>query len=142
VIERVRAILLTPVDTLLLIKRIRPGIPAYWVFPGGGVESSDTSLEAALEREIREEIAGDAEILGLFHSIERSDQRELFYLARIGQWSFEDRTGPEFSETGRGEYQLEEVPLTPEAIGGLNLKPDEMGVLLRGAIDRGDIFSS
>jgi 8-oxo-dGTP pyrophosphatase MutT (NUDIX family) len=141
VIERVRAILVTPAGTLLLIKRMRPGIPAYWVFPGGGVEPTDATREAALDREIREEIAGDAEILDLFHSIERSGELELFYLATIGQWSFDDRTGPEFTEAGRGEYHLEEVPLTSEAIEGLNVKPDEVGVLLRGAIDRGDLIS-
>jgi ADP-ribose pyrophosphatase YjhB (NUDIX family) len=141
VIERVRAILVTPADTLLLIKRIRPGILPYWVFPGGGVEPTDATLEEALDREIREEIAGNAEILGLFHSIERSGERELFYLARIGQWSFDDRTGPEFSVAGRGEYHLDEVPLTSEAIEGVNVKPDEIGVLLRGAIDRGDLFA-
>jgi 8-oxo-dGTP pyrophosphatase MutT (NUDIX family) len=134
VIERVRAILVTPSDTLLLIKRVRPGIPPYWVFPGGGVEPTDATLEAALHREIREELAGDAEIVDLFHTIEKDGEREQFYLARIKAWSFDDKTGPEFGESGRGEYHLEEIPLLVQAIEAVNLKPDEAAVLLRNAI--------
>ena len=139
VFERVRAILITPADNLLLIKRTKPGMPPYWVLPGGGVESTDPNPEAALDREIREEIAGQADILGLFHTVQRDGERELFYLARIRRWSFDDRTGPEFSETGRGEYLLEEVPLTAEALEAVNLKPDEIALFLREAINRGDL---
>jgi 8-oxo-dGTP pyrophosphatase MutT (NUDIX family) len=141
VIERVRAILVTPADTLLLIKRTRPGVPLYWVLPGGGVEPTDASLEAALDREIREEIAGDAEIIGLLHTTDKNGVQERFYLARIRHWSFDDRTGPEFSETGRGEYLLEEVPLTVEALDAVNLKPDEIALLLREAIQQGDLLA-
>ncbi|MBT2452072.1 NUDIX hydrolase [Streptomyces sp. ISL-43] len=46
--ERVRAVLLTENNTMLAIRRNRPGIPVYWVLPGGGVEPSDESRETAL----------------------------------------------------------------------------------------------
>ncbi|MEU2632081.1 NUDIX domain-containing protein [Kitasatospora sp. NPDC007106] len=42
----------------------------YWVIVGGGVENTDTDREAALLREISEEIAGDAEILRLLHQLD------------------------------------------------------------------------
>lgn len=138
-IERVRAILVTPADTMLLIKRVRPGIPPYWVFPGGGVEPTDETLKAALHREIHEELAGHAKVVMPFHVIERDDEREHFYLATIEDWSFDDRNGPEFSEAGRGEYYLDEVPLTVEAIDDLNLKPDEAAALLRDAIVKNEV---
>lgn len=112
--ERVRAVLVTSEDTMLVIRRTKPDIPEYWVLPGGGVEPSDESREAALHREIHEEIAGKADIVRLLHTMESDDERQLFYLARIATWSFEDRTGPEFSAEGRGEYALEEIPLTVE----------------------------
>lgn len=138
-IERVRAVLVTADDTMLVIRRTRPGIPEYWVLPGGGVEPSDASREAALHREIHEEIAGKVAIVRLLHTMESDDERQLFYLAHIATWSFEDRTGPEFSAEGRGEYALEEVPLTLEGLDGIDLKPEEIAHVLRGAISAGTL---
>ncbi|MFD9612015.1 NUDIX domain-containing protein [Streptomyces sp. NPDC059083] len=138
-IERVRAVLVTAGDTMLVIRRTRPGIPVYWVLPGGGVEPGDESREAALHREIHEEIAGKADIIRLLHTLETDDERQLFYLARIATWSFEDRTGPEFSAEGRGEYALEEVPLTLEGLDGIDLKPEEIAHVLRGIIGAGSL---
>lgn len=138
-IERVRAVLVTADDTMLVIRRTRPGIPEYWVLPGGGVEPSDASREAALHREIHEEIAGKADIVRLLHTMETDDERQLFYLARIVTWSFDDRTGPEFSAKGRGEYALEEVPLTLEGLDGIDLKPEEIAHVLRGAVSAGSL---
>ncbi|WP_024761826.1 NUDIX hydrolase [Streptomyces exfoliatus] len=138
-IERVRAVLVTPDDTMLVIRRTRPGIPEYWVLPGGGVEPGDATREAALHREIQEEIAGKPNIVRLLHTMESDDERQLFYLARIATWSFDDRTGPEFSAEGRGEYALEEVPLTLEGLDGIDLKPEEITNVLRGAIGAGSL---
>ncbi|MGX1971730.1 NUDIX hydrolase [Streptomyces kronopolitis] len=137
--ERVRAVLVTVDETMLVIRRTKPGVPVYWVLPGGGVEAHDESREAALHREIHEEIAGKADIVRLLHTLETEDERQLFYLARIVRWSFEDRTGPEFSAEGRGEYALEEVPLTVEGIDGIDLKPEEITHVLRGAIADGTL---
>ncbi|MFD3936148.1 NUDIX domain-containing protein [Streptomyces sp. NPDC058611] len=138
-IERVRAVLVTADDTMLVIRRTKPGIPVYWVLPGGGVEASDESREAALHREIHEEIAGKADIIRLLHTMESDTERQLFYLARITTWSFEDHTGPEFSAEGRGEYALEEIPLTTEGVDGIDLKPEEIAHVLRGAISSGSL---
>ncbi|MFE5710148.1 NUDIX domain-containing protein [Streptomyces sp. NPDC056501] len=133
-IERVRAVLVTADDMMLVIRRTKPGAPVYWVLPGGGVEESDESREAALHREIHEEIAGKADIIRLLHTMESDDERQLFYLARIATRSIEDRTGPEFGAVGRGEYALEEIPLTVEGLDGIDLKPEEIAHVLRGAV--------
>ncbi|MFE2524824.1 NUDIX domain-containing protein [Streptomyces sp. NPDC059382] len=140
-IERVRAVLVTADDTMLVIRRTKPGIPVYWVLPGGGVEAGDESREAALHREIHEEIAGKAEIVRLLHTVESDDERQLFYLARIATWSFDDRTGPEFSAEGRGEYALDEIPLTLAGLDGIDLKPEEIAHVLRGAISAGTLWA-
>ncbi|MFW3460678.1 NUDIX hydrolase [Streptomyces microflavus] len=137
--ERVRAVLVTDDDTMLVIRRTKPGIPEYWVLPGGGVEPSDESREAALHREIHEEIAGKADIVRLLHTMESDDERQLFYLARIATWSFADRTGPEFSAEGRGAYALEEIPLTVEGLDGIDLKPEEIAHVLRDALGDGTL---
>ncbi|MGW2510870.1 NUDIX hydrolase [Streptomyces scopuliridis] len=135
--QRVRAVLITPTNTMLAIKRIRPGLPEYWVLPGGGVEADDESLEAALHREVREEIAGRAEITGLLRTLESDDEQQFFYLARITQWNFDERSGPEFSRDDRGEYLLEEVPLTAEGLDAINLKPEEITDEIRRALNEG-----
>ncbi|MGW5394926.1 NUDIX hydrolase [Streptomyces sp. NPDC003952] len=138
-IERVRAVLVTADDTMLVIRRTKPGTPVYWVLPGGGIEEGDASREAALHREIHEEIAGKADIVRLLHTMESDDERQLFYLARITTWSFEDRTGPEFSAEGRGEYALEEIPLTAEGLDRIDLKPEEIAHALRRSIASGTL---
>ncbi|MFJ4669543.1 NUDIX hydrolase [Kitasatospora purpeofusca] len=140
--HRVRAVLLTPNNTMLLIKRLRPGIDPYWVVVGGKIEPTDAGPEDALLREVREEIAGEAEILSLLHTVETADERQDFYLATVDKWSFEDRTGPEFSQEGRGEYLLEEIPLTGEAIDAINLLPREIAVVLRAAVERGELLAA
>lgn len=137
--ERVRAVLVTPDGTMLVIRRTRPGVPVYWVLPGGGVEPGDASREAALHREIHEEIAGKADVVRLLHTTETGGERQFFYLARIAAWSFEDRTGPEFGAEGRGEYALEEVPLTPEGLDGIDLRPEEIARVLREALGTGGL---
>ncbi|MFF7590863.1 NUDIX domain-containing protein [Kitasatospora purpeofusca] len=140
--HRVRAVLLTPNNTMLLIKRLRPGIDPYWVIVGGKIEPTDAGPEDALLREVREEVAGEAEIVSLLHTVETDDERQDFYLATVDKWSFEDRTGPEFSQEGRGEYLLEEIPLTGEAIDAINLLPREFAVVLRAAVERGELLAA
>lgn len=141
-IERVRAVLITPAGTMLAIRRDRPGQPVYWVLPGGHVDPGDADAEAALRREIAEEIAGDPQIASLLHVIDKGDERQYFYLAQIERWSFEERTGPEFTEPGRGEYRLEEVPLTTDGLSAVHLKPDAVAALLRDAVGTGrDLFT-
>ncbi|KOV28551.1 hypothetical protein ADK60_18375 [Streptomyces sp. XY431] len=140
--HRVRAVLLTPNNTTLLIKRLRPGIDPYWVIVGGKIEPTDTDPREALLREVREEIAGEAEIVSLLHTVETDDERQDFYLATVDKWSFEDRTGPEFSQEGRGEYLLEEVPLTTEAIDAINLQPREIATVLRAAVESGELLAA
>jgi 8-oxo-dGTP pyrophosphatase MutT (NUDIX family) len=139
---RARAILITGAGRLLTIKRIRPGIPVHWVLPGGGVEPGDASIEAALHREIHEELAGTAQVHSLAQVVTRDDAEQHIYLARIDQWDFDSRTGPEFSDPGKGEHILEEVPLTRAGLSRINLWPEETADLLHRVVDAGaDLFA-
>ncbi|MFJ1792335.1 NUDIX domain-containing protein [Kitasatospora griseola] len=140
--QRVRAVLLTDRGTMLVINRVRPGVDPYQVLVGGGVEDGDTGLESALLREIREEIAGEATDLRQFRRLP-NDKGEIehFYTARIVAWNFDDRTGPEFARDDRGEYLLDEVPLTADALGALNLMPPQIRTALLDAIDDGTLLA-
>lgn len=55
-----RAILIDDRDRLVLIRRTKPGQVSYWTAPGGGVEDTDASVEAALHRELAEELGAEA----------------------------------------------------------------------------------
>lgn len=141
--DRVRALLVTADDELLTIQRIRPGQDPYWVLPGGGVESGE-DLETALARELREEIAATADVHSLLQVLERDGERQYFYLARVHTWSADasDRTGPEFTDPGRGDYNLQLVPLTAKALAGISLKPDVIAERLLDYLRKGtDLFA-
>jgi ADP-ribose pyrophosphatase YjhB (NUDIX family) len=114
------------------------------VLPGGHVDPDDQSLEAALSREISEEIGGEAIITSLLQVLDPGpgNERQYFYLGRITSWDFAARTGPEFSEPGRGNYQLQQIPLTADGLGAIDLKPAAVAGLLRDAIGAGrDLFT-
>lgn len=89
-----------------------------------------------------EEIAGLAEITGLLHTVESNDEQQFVYLARITEWNFDERSGPEFSRDDRGEYRLEEVPLTVEGLDSIDLKPEEITDEIRKALDDGRLAAA
>jgi len=103
------------------------------VLPGGHVEPDDQDLHAALIREVREECGAEPQIVGLLHVLSDEHRREHFYFARIQSWSEAERTGPEFDDPDRGEYRLEEVPLTVSALEAISLEPEQIAALLRSA---------
>ncbi len=135
---RVRALLITPDGDLLTIRRLRPGQEPYWVLPGGGIEHGE-SHEAALARELREEIAATADVHGLVCTLDHGGDIQHFYLARASSWSADaaDRSGPEFNDPARGQYQLQPVPLTTEALQQIDLKPDALAQFLLGQLREG-----
>ncbi|HLX47485.1 MAG TPA: NUDIX domain-containing protein [Streptosporangiaceae bacterium] len=129
--NRVRALPVTPEGSLLTIQRIRSGQDPYWVLPGGGVEDGET-LEAALARELREEIAATVSIHSLVHILDHDGGHQYFYLTRLHSWSAQatDRTGPEFTDPTRGEYNVQLIPLTVEAVETIDLKPGPLAQFL------------
>ncbi|MFJ9541232.1 NUDIX domain-containing protein [Streptomyces sp. NPDC101225] len=75
-IECVRAVLITPADRLLPIRRTRPGGIPCRTLPGGHVEPDDLDLRAALTRGVREETGGTPDILGRLLTFDDSHQRD------------------------------------------------------------------
>lgn len=129
-IQRVRAIILTENNSVILIKRIKPNdTPPYWVAPGGGVEE-DESLHEALHRELYEELGAKVDILDeafvLRHHKAGKELEEHFFLCHLADFDLSHRHGPEFDDPARGEYIIEEIPLTESGLTSIHIKTDEL----------------
>lgn len=137
-----RAILLDG-DELVLIKRTKPGRDPYWVTVGGGVEADDKSIEAALHREVFEELGGTLERAELVHLITDSLDGGIgiqhIFAARLVSMDLTERTGTEFGKPERGAYEVVRVPFTPAAVGELNLMPPQLAQFI--AVSTGAILS-
>lgn len=122
-----RAILIDDRGRLVLIKRTKPGQAPYWTAPGGGVDDTDASVEAALHRELAEELgakATDASQVFLFSSPSDSGVTvQHFFVARLASLDESARSGPEFSDPSRGGYELDRVDLRGDDLASVDLKP-------------------
>lgn len=129
--RRVRAIVLVPQGGILFIKRVKPNNPiAYWVAPGGGMETEDANIYAALRRELLEELGAKVDILGdafvLRHQLGGKNLEEYFVICRLQGYDLSLRHGPEFEDPKRGEYIPDEIPLNAEALSNIYIKTPEL----------------
>lgn len=122
--KRVRAIIIQD-NALLLIHRIKAGAD-YWVFPGGGLEDSDTSPQTGLQRECLEELGVIVAVKDLFMEIQSgvmTDELEMFYWCRIISGEIGTGAGPELTRdpAQRGTYAIEWIHLAK--VAELNVYP-------------------
>lgn len=127
-----RLLLFDDSSRLVLIRRTRPGQTSYLTTPGGGISHGE-SLEEAATRECAEEL-GAVVIIGPTAYVGYTEAPTLsiqtFFLSRIERFDPSLRTGREFSETDRGEYETVHVDWSdPEQIA--TLRPEELHVVLR-----------
>jgi ADP-ribose pyrophosphatase YjhB (NUDIX family) len=122
-----RAILIDDRGRLLLIKRTKSGQAPYWTAPGGGVDRADASVEAALHRELAEELGAhvtDATQVFLFSSpSDTGIAVQHFFVARLTSLDESARSGPEFGDPARGGYELDRVDLLGDGLASIDLKP-------------------
>jgi len=125
-----RAILLDDEGRLVLIRRTRPGQVPYWTTAGGGVEPGDASAEAALHRELQEELgaqaAGARQVL-LFSFPGRDGLAVAhFFVARLVRMDISARNGPEFDDPARGAYDPDRFDLLGGELAAIDLRPPEV----------------
>lgn len=122
-----RAILVDAADRLVLIKRTKPNQPPYWTTPGGGVEDSDGSVEAALRRELAEElgaeVAGVSQVFLMSNPSDSGVSVQHFFVARLLSLDESARSGPEFDDPSRGGYKLDRIDLRGNELASVDLKP-------------------
>ncbi|HEX2312854.1 MAG TPA: NUDIX domain-containing protein [Thermomonospora sp.] len=123
----VRALLLDDNDDLVLFHRVKPGLEPYWSTPGGAVEPDDESPEAALRRELDEELGA---VAGPMRQVFAYAEQTLglhyvstFYVCRLTSLDLSRRHGPEFDDPSRGSYEVVRVPCTEAAIEAIDLFP-------------------
>ncbi|MEV8609487.1 NUDIX domain-containing protein [Amycolatopsis sp. NPDC051373] len=122
-----RAILIDDQYRLALIKRTKPGQAPYWTAPGGGVEDTDASVEAALHRELAEELGAEASGASRVFLVSSPSPSgvavQYFFVARLTQLDESARTGPEFEDSSRGGYELDRVDLRGDDLASVDVKP-------------------
>lgn len=130
-IRKARAILIDSNGQLVLFKRTKPGRDVYWVAPGGFVDPADSSVEAALVRELDEELNARADNLRPVFLYSYPGPGGLIveycFVARL--LSVDEsaaRRGPEFDQPENGLYEPVRIDLKSGRLDQLNLKPDEL----------------
>ena len=130
IIKRSARVILLDGDDLVLMKRTKPGHAPYWTTIGGGVDPTDVSVEAALHREVAEELGGTLHTPQLVHLITDGLDGGIgiqhIFVARLRDMDLSRRTGTEFSKPERGSYDVVRLPFTPEALAGIDLMPPQL----------------
>lgn len=125
-----RAILIDDLGRLVLIRRTRPGRAVYWTTAGGGVEADDASLEAAMHRELFEELGATATGASrvFLASAPFLDGIAVahFFVARLASIDIGARTGPEFADPSKGAYDVEYVCLRGDDLMAVDLQPSQV----------------
>ena len=110
----------------------------YWVFPGGGLEETDSSKEEGAAREVKEEFGIDIKVEDILIERHIDDLDEYLFKCSYVGGTFGTGTGPEFSGdpkyADRGEYIPEIVPLNK--IKDIRLIPEEFKEKLVELIDK------
>jgi ADP-ribose pyrophosphatase YjhB (NUDIX family) len=125
-----RAILIDDDGRLVLIRRTKPGQPPYWTTAGGGVDRDDPSVEAAMHRELFEELgakaAGASQVFLVSSPSEDGLRIWHFFVTRLLSLDVTARTGPEFADPARGAYDPDYFDLRGDDLAGIELQPPEL----------------
>lgn len=133
--QAVRAVLLDDDQSLVLFRRTKPGRDTYWTTPGGKVEPDDADAEAALRRELDEELGATVgplrQVFAYTEQTPGLHYLSTFYLCRLTSMDLARRHGPEFNDPTKGTYDVEYVACTAEGIEDINLFPPSLANYLR-----------
>ena len=126
-----RAILIDGDGSLVLIKRTKPGVPVYWTAAGGKVEDTDVSPEAAMHREIFEELGatatGASQVFLVSSPTESGVRIQHIFVARLASLDLSLRNGPELFNPDAGRYDPDRVSLvTDETLAAIDLRSPEL----------------
>lgn len=140
--RNVRAVLLDD-DQLVFLRRGWPGGSTYYETVGGGVEPDDANLEAALRREVMEEIGATigpvTEFLTVTEPGDRVTVVRHHFRADVLDMDPDRRNGPELNDPDIGEFSPVRVPLDVTAVAALELQPIELANYLHDHVESWNI---
>ncbi|MEV6671118.1 NUDIX domain-containing protein [Streptomyces sp. NPDC051162] len=128
---------------MILIKRTKPGEAPYWITPGGGMEPEDSSVVAALHREVDEELGAKVvDIVPAFvdtvpHSANHAAHGvkvQHFFVCRLASMDYSLRHGPEVDEPS-GTYEVVRIPFSRAGIASVELVPPSLRAYLDANIE-------
>lgn len=123
--RRVRAILLTGRNTIILVKRRNPegegSQKPYWVAPGGDVLPEDADEHAALKRELRTRLGADIHIENLAMQLFMS--RWNFYICRLKSVDLGLRRWQTWRAEDNSIYMPQEFSLEESTLRKVNIQP-------------------
>jgi ADP-ribose pyrophosphatase YjhB (NUDIX family) len=113
-----------------VFKRTLPKRRPYWSTPGGGVDATDSSVEAALHRELAEELGASVDRTQqvFLASPPRGDGIAIqhFFVCRLVSMDLTKRTGSEFGNPAKGRYDVERIDLRGKKLARYDLQPPEV----------------
>jgi 8-oxo-dGTP pyrophosphatase MutT (NUDIX family) len=128
-------------DDLVVIKRTQPARDPepYWVTVGGGIKPDDADPEAAMRREVLEEIGGTVgpaqQIFLHTEAKPEGVRRAHFFLANLKSMDLAAATGTEFTLPERGTYEIQRIPFTAAGIRSIRLWPPQLADYLADHAD-------
>jgi 8-oxo-dGTP pyrophosphatase MutT (NUDIX family) len=102
---------------------------------GGGVDRQDASVEAALHRELAEELGATADRVQqvFLTSTPRHSPGsrpgiiiQHFFVCRLTSMDLSARTGTEFTNPAKGRYDVERIDLHSDDLSRFALQPDAL----------------
>ncbi|MER7179033.1 NUDIX hydrolase [Streptomyces hyaluromycini] len=136
--HKVRVVLLDG-DHLVLLRRGWPGGSPYWTTVGGSVEPDDAGLDAALRREVMEEIGATigpaTPLLTVTEPGETLTVTQHFFLADLLDMHPDRRDGPEWESPDIGDFEPVRIPLDPTAVTALDLHPPELAAYVLAHVE-------
>lgn len=114
---------------ILLIRRTRNG-DTYYVLPGGGIENADSSPEAALERELLEELSVRASVghklFGFIDTHQGVETQHTIFDCTIPHANVSLGVGPESLATSeQNKYEL--IWIESSKLADLDVRPAQLG---------------
>lgn len=143
VVKRTARAILLDGDSIVLIKRTKPGMAPYWITPGGGMEPGDATVVDALRREVDEELGGKVvDVVPAFvdtveHTTDAGEEGvkvQHFFVCRLESMDPSRRHGPEVDEPN-GAYEIVRIPFTRTGVTSVEVVPPSLRAYLSANIE-------